>query len=156
MSCFGACLLTGCGSDDSPANLTGSYQVNLTNRASTCPFDWDENNMTSGVPVEFTQNGAAITVTVGGAPAIALALLVGKADFAGSVSGKSFTATAYGTLPRSSGNCTYTVNGTIKGSLSGDVIQGTVTYTPAGNGNPDCTALQCAAVQEFNGARPPT
>ncbi|MFZ5889930.1 MAG: hypothetical protein ACOY0T_02590 [Myxococcota bacterium] len=151
-----ASAIGACGSDDSPANIAGTYSVNTTNGKSTCSFDWNEGDTSSGVPVSIVQNGAAITVSVTGLAAAGLVLLVGTADFDGSVEGHAFTATAYGKVPRSSGNCTYTVNATIKGSVSGDTIQGTVTYTPAGNGNPDCAALTCTAVQQFNGARPPT
>lgn len=149
-------LAAACGSDESPANLAGTFSVNTTNGKNTCSFDWTEGDSSSGVPVVITQDGATIHVSVNGAAAVGLALLVGTNEFDGSVDGHSFDATAYGKLPRTSGNCTYTVNGRIRGSVSGDTIQGTVTYTPAGNGNPDCAALSCEAVQQFNGARPPT
>lgn len=151
-----ALLVTACGSDDSPANLAGTFSVNTTNGQNSCSFDWTEGDTSTGVPVVIAQDGASITVTVNGAAAIGLGLLVGTNEFQGSVKGHSFDATAYGKLARTSGNCTYTVNARIQGSVSGDTIQGSVTYTPAGNGNPDCAALTCSAVQQFNGARPPT
>jgi hypothetical protein len=149
-------LALSCGSDDSPANVVGTYSINTTNGESTCSFEWAEGESATGVPVTFTQNGAAASATVGGVAAVALGLLVGTNQFDGSVQGRSLTLTAYGKIPRTSGNCTYTVNATIQATISGDTLEGTVTYAPAGNGNPDCDAVRCSAVQQFNGARPPT
>jgi hypothetical protein len=53
-------------------------------------------------------------------------------------------------------NCTYTLNVTFDGALSGDALQGTLTYAPKTNGSPDCGVLeQCQALQDFAGSRPP-
>jgi hypothetical protein len=154
LSALGATL--GCGSSDTtPADVSGTYAVNITNDASTCSFDWNQGEMNTNIPIVITQDGKNATADVQGLAAVALALRLGTAQFKGTVSGNSVNLVAYGTTALHDGNCTYTLNGTIAATLSGDTLTGTVTYAPATNGNPDCASVKCAAVQRFNGSRPP-
>jgi hypothetical protein len=71
------------------------------------------------------------------------------------VRGHDLTLTNYGTRSATQGNCTFTYNATVDGALVGDAISGTITYSPATNENPDCASIECSAVQEFSGSRPP-
>jgi hypothetical protein len=93
--------------------------------------------------------------TIEGLTAILLAFVTGNAQFSGTVDGTDFTMTSYGQLTKTDGNCSYTWNVTLDGSLAGDAISGTVSYAPATNGNPDCAAIECSSIQDFSGSRPP-
>ena len=78
-----------------------------------------------------------------------------EVTFEGEIHGDQFSMTDYGSKVTQSGNCTYTVNAVIAGTVSGNSIEGTVTYTPAITDNPDCEALKCQAEQAYSGSRPP-
>ena len=86
---------------------------------------------------------------------IFLNLWLGSAEFDGRVHANQLTLTNYGMRSQMQGNCSFTYNATIEGTLDGNAISGTITYAPATNENPDCAAVECSAVQEFSGSRPP-
>jgi hypothetical protein len=140
-----------------PANVSGIYTVALTNRQNTCGTvaDWVEGEMTTDIKLDVMQDGADITGNVQGLVGAWLALLIGTADFEGTVHGSAFTLTAYGTKSSMQGNCTLTLNSIIDATLIGNSISGTVTYKPAISTNPDCAPYDCEAVQELSGSRPP-
>jgi hypothetical protein len=49
------------------------------------------------------------------------------------------------------------VNAELKGTIVGDVLDGTIDYKSSTNGSPDCGAVQnCTSEQAFNGSRPPS
>jgi len=151
-------LLPGCGGDEEEftASVAGSYTVSVTNRESTCQMgDWMEGNMATGIPLEVTQSGSELHATIGGLAGAYVALVQGNAEFEGTVDGNKIALTNYGTRSVTQGNCTFTYNAIIAGTLNGDAISGTITYSPATNSNPDCADVECSAVQEFSGSRPP-
>ena len=74
---------------------------------------------------------------------------------AGTVSGDDFVMTSYGTTSPVVDGCSFTWNAIIDGDLSGNSIEGTVTYQRSPNDDPDCADLACANVQDFSGSRPP-
>ncbi len=159
---IGVSALTGaCGGsddddDETPVDVSGAYSVAVTNRANGCEFmNWTEGDMSTNIPLTIEQNGSDVTGTIDGAPALVLAFVTGNNEFTGTVSGTDFTMTSYGTINHVEGNCSFTWNVTISGSLSGNALAGTVTYAPATNDNPDCSAIQCTSLQEFSGSRPP-
>lgn len=148
----------GCGDDDPPpADFAGEYTLAITNGASTCPLDtWTEGESSTGVPLTIAQDGASVTVTVGGAGALGLGLLVGVATLEGTVEGDTMTLTRPGTRAFSAGSCAFTIDAHATADLDGDVLTGKIVYRPNANDSPDCEGLaSCTATQRFNGTRPP-
>jgi hypothetical protein len=98
-----------------------------------------------------------VTAKVQGVPGLGLGLATGSDTFTGKVSGNSLDLSIVGNVPGSSGNCAFTRNAHLVGTVAGDLLTGSVTYTYATNKNPDCgTRDTCQDVQVLNGARPPT
>jgi hypothetical protein len=151
-------LLAACGGGDTPADLAGSYTIAITNGDNPCQFqNWNAGAKTSGIPLNITQDGANLTATVQGAAAVELTLLLGSADYKGTASGAGFELDNFGTSSFKNGNCAFTIKSTVNGTIAGDVIMGTIDYTPVTNGSPNCGALAaCMTEQLFNGTRPPT
>ena len=150
-------LASACGSDDSPVDATGDYTIAITSGANGCNFvNWDEGNSSSGIQLAIVQEDTGTTATVGGLSALFLDLLQGSHVFTGDVSGDHLLLELFGTREQEIEGCTHFVNSTMDATLSGDVLIGTLTYTMADNGAPECAALVgCESVQDFNGTRPP-
>lgn len=146
-----------CGGD--PVDAAGDYSISVTSRENGCGFDgWTEDESTSNIGLVITQDGEDLTGTITGPTAAFLDLVLGGHVFRGSVDGDELTMELFGTRSATEGNCTYTVNATVGGTLDGDVLVGDILYKAATNGNPDCSTLGltgCASRQEFNGTRPP-
>lgn len=149
--------LGGCGSDDEfTADVAGNYTIALTNGASTCAFDnWEEGKETSGLGFAITQDGRKVQGTLDGVAALFFNVWLGSADFDGTIQGRALTLTNYGENPAQQGNCSFTYNAIVKANQNADTIEGTITYSPQTNGNPDCAAVECSASQRFSGSRPP-
>ena len=152
-------LLTVLGACTSDADVAGNYTVALTNRDNGCNLgNFNPGNTSTGVGVVITQNGSKITVTVNGLGGVALVALLGANGnvYTGGVDGDDFDVDAIGTRPNNTGNCTYTYNSTISGTLNGDALEGKILYTVADNGNSDCAQVHgCLSYQDYNGTRPP-
>ncbi len=147
----------GGGAPDSepPVDVSGEYVVSLTNAASNCAtVDWMEGQMTTGVMFTIRQNGTAVTAEAGGDAAVYFVLLTGSNKFAGSVHGNAFTLIDHGPAVAQSGDCMYTLDAIVEGTLEGDTITGTLTYSPVVDDDPACGQYACAAVQDYTGVRP--
>jgi hypothetical protein len=146
-------LLAACGSN---GNVAGSYTIALTDKDNGCNLaNWTSGNQTTGVPVTITQSGSDVNATVTGVAAAVLDAFIGTAAFTGD---DSIDLKAIGTIPKQSGNCTWTYNGEITASLDGDALEGRIDYRAADNGNSDCMTMMihgCDSYQAFNGTRPP-
>jgi hypothetical protein len=151
---FITCALAAC---TSTANVAGNYTIAATNRDNSCGFPgWTVGAQATGIQVTITQSGSGATAIIMGGGGFILDGLIGTHTFAGHVSGDSMDLTATGTTTHNQGNCTYTVNGEIHATLSGDSLTGTIDYTGAGNGMTDCAGITgCVSFQDFNGTRPP-
>lgn len=150
-----AAILVGCGSSD-PVDAEGSWTVSITNGADDCNVGWNVGMSNSGIGVDITQNGADVVVDVTGIAGAYLDAFLGGTDaFSGTANGSGLTADRQGTNSKTTGNCTYTFNATLDAEINGDTMQGTISYTPATNGNSDCDAVQCENIQNFSGNRPP-
>jgi hypothetical protein len=149
-----ALALAGC----APADVAGNYTIALTNQQNGCNLsNWTAGASTSGVAFVITQSGANVTGQVQGLTGAAIALWLGGDTFTGTVSGASVDMTLFGTRSMTQGACSYTLNAHVRGNLSGDSLQGTVTYSASTNHAPDCGALEgCSSVQQFDGVRPPS
>jgi hypothetical protein len=145
----------GAPNSEPPADVSGEYVVSLTNGASNCStVDWTEGQMTTGVMFTIRQNGSTVTAEAGGDAAVYFVLLTGSNQFAGSVHGNAFTLIDHGPAVSQSGNCTYTLDAIVAGTLEGDTITGTLTYSPVVSDDPACAQYACAAVQDYTGVRP--
>lgn len=142
---------------DEPADLSGNYSANLTSRDNGCNLaNWQSGAMASQIPVVITQTEDEARAEVGGLAGVALELALAGRVFVGKVDGSSFRLTIIGTRPQTSGNCTFTYDATMTGSISGDSLSGRVSYTTATNGNSDCAPLRdCVSFQDFAASRPP-
>jgi len=150
-------MVVGCAGD---ADVAGSYTIALTNRDNGCMFgNYNVGDTAQGIGVVITQNDSNVTLTVNGVAGTYLVLLLGadKNVYQGDVDGDELSTESLGTRAQNMGNCTYTINSKIKGSLDGDALTGRIEYRAADNGNPDCAPISgCLTYQDFNGTRPPT
>ncbi len=149
-----ALLAVGC----APADVAGTYTVATTNGANDCAASgWDEGATSTGIPVVITQDGATVQIIVEGLWGTALELGVGGRTFNGQVGGSHVSADLVGDVTSRQGECVYTYTLELDADLTGDLLEGTVTYRPVTNGHADCGILQtCRNVQAFNGTRPPS
>jgi hypothetical protein len=150
----------GCSSDSSfqaSPNVAGSYTVSVTDADNGCSLDnWDAGKSTSDIPFTIDQQAANLNGTLQGLAGVALNLAIGTNMFDGTATGDDFDLTAYGKIMHTQGTCMFELNAEIRGSISGDLISGTITYAPATSNDPACASLQCTSTQNFNGTRPPS
>jgi hypothetical protein len=148
-------VLAGCASG--PVDAQGNYTVAVTNRDNGCNFqNWVVGKQSTGISVVITQQNANATADVQGLAVIGLDALLGGHTFTGKVNGNELDLSLQGTNATTTGNCTYTYNGMIAATLSGDTLTGRISYSAATNGNSDCASIQgCVTFQDFNGTRPP-
>lgn len=148
-------LLPSCGSE--PANVRGSYAINLTNGPNGCELDdWTVGETTTGVPIVVTQDGADTTLTVQGLTATYLDVVIGGHVFEGRVSGSHIDATLTGRAG-AMGSCAYTQIVELDADLDGDVLMGNLRWYARTNGLADCGRFNtCENTQQLNGTRPPT
>jgi hypothetical protein len=122
--------------------------------------NWTQGTSVTDIHVAITQNGNGVTATVTDAiPAGVLRAAFGNgADtYTGTIDGNQLTLVSRGDKSFTSGSCAFTIVATLDATVSGDVIQGTIHYTPDTNGSPDCAAVNaCSTTQSLNGTRPPT
>lgn len=146
--------LLGC----APADVAGGYTVNVTNGANDCEvMNWTVGDSASAIPMTITQDEGTVQAVVMGAAAIYLNLVAGSATFNGDVAGDRIAASLIGDNPQRQGECTFTYTVDMDATVSGDVIEGDLTYRAVTNGHPDCGILEtCQNRQSFNGTRPPT
>jgi hypothetical protein len=163
VACIAPCvllLLSGCGSDSNfqaSSNVAGNYTVSVTNADNGCMIEnWEAGMSTSGIPFLIEQQDKNLNGTLQGVAGAGLFLWIGTNMFVGTATGNAFDITAHGSKMRTQGTCTYELNAEIQGSISGDLISGTIKYAPATSNDPACASLQCSSTQNFNGTRPPS
>lgn len=155
--CLCLCLFVGACGDDEPANVAGTYTLNVTNGQNGCNFSGFGSGISgSNVSLAMVQDGRDVSGTVGGVAGNLLSALLGSNRFQGDVDESRVHMEIEGNRAGSEGNCAFTVNATLKAFADGDFLEGNIEYTRVDNGNSDCAALRnCVSVQSFNGARPP-
>lgn len=152
-------MALGCGGNDSPppADLAGSYTISLTNGPNPCNISgWTAGAQIQGVPLTITQSGDHATAKVGGVGSVFLLAVSGSDTFEGTVSGAALDLELHGTAAQKSGTCTFTIDVRLRGTLTNDLLEGTVDYTANTTSSAECMALHaCSERQDFNGTRPP-
>ncbi len=152
-----AVLAAGACGGDATANVAGTYTLALTVQENQCGIlTSDAGTSSTGVTVVVTQDGPNVTAKVQGVAGVALSLATGSDTFTGRVSGNSLDLSIIGTVAGSSGTCAFTRDAHLVGTLAGDLLTGSVTYTYATNKTADCGIRDaCQDMQLFNGTRPP-
>jgi hypothetical protein len=148
-------LVLGACAGDTAADVEGTYTVATTNRDDACNLGWVVGQTNSGIMVVITQNGGSAVAEVKGLAVVGLDAVIGTSTFSGSVSGDAVDLFAAGTKSKMTGNCTYTMDGRINATLTGDALQGTIRYIANTNTASDCAAVKCTSQQDFSGSRPP-
>ena len=156
--CLAAVATTFACGGSSPANVAGTYTVDITDEANGCAFDnFTQGQSASDIPVTISQDNSSLTVTVMGVAGVTLDAGLGAAAFTGTVDGDSFNATLVGNQTFGSDGCVYTLNATIEGSLSGDAVSGSIDYTSETTTGSACgTITDCETTQDYSGTRPPS
>jgi hypothetical protein len=110
--------------------------------------------MSTGITVTVTQNGSQVSADIMGFSGLALTLGVGSSTLVGQLNGSRATLAA--SANHVQGNCTYTTTATADVSFDGNTMQGTISYSDAGNNSTACGITQaCTSEQMFAGSRPP-
>lgn len=152
-----------CGSSDTysapPPDFSGAFNVSVTNATNGCNYgNWTNGQSTQNVGFTITQSGNSVTGSITNPVIDAYFKLLGITAFAGSVSGDKAELSATGTtsLKDMTTSCAYYVKTTIDITLTGDTINGTLTYSDVVNDPNACGALTtCTSVQNVSGSRPP-
>jgi hypothetical protein len=153
--CASSALLASCAS--TPANVAGSWSVNVTNGANGCMLDnWTAGETASGIPLTITQSGSAVTAEVGGTVGALADLLFGTRRFTGSVAGDRIDVRLVGRAG-SMGGCAFTPVIDLTATVRGDTMMGNLIWSYDTNASPDCgMRATCESIQAMNGSRPPT
>lgn len=143
--------------DVPPVDVTGAYTSTITNGANGCELaNWNAGDSSGNIPVTITQSGTAISADVGGLAGAYLDLAVGIHVFTGTATGSHLTLSAIGTRSANRGSCTWTYEATLDATLTGNALNGTVTWRARTNNVPDCgSTATCASTQTYVASRPP-
>ncbi len=157
----GSVLVVGAGCNDGaeaapPADFSGKYSISVTNTTNDCNFDgWRVGESSSNITFDITQVGAEASGELQGLASIYFGVL-GIGTLRGPVNGFDASISNTGTTSIRKGRCAYFVKATADISLTGNTINGTVTYTPQTNHDPECGTLEtCSSTQSVSGNRPP-
>jgi hypothetical protein len=157
-----ACCLAAACAEDEPVDVTGTYNLNLTQTATNdCMMrDWMAGKTTSGVAFTILPNANDSSLATGRIDNPIVAALVrlwlGTADFTGKVKGASIELKSLGGNATREGACSYTPVAYFSGTLNKDTLDGTFRIQFDTNGDAACGYRNgCRSVQTFNGLRPP-
>jgi hypothetical protein len=147
----------GAASEDTAADVAGTYLFSVTNGPNDCEFaDWEAGAQTSGLEVTLTQNESNVTAVVAGLVGTYFVWITGTNALTGTVVGSDLALEATGTVVHAFEACEMRMSAELEGTANGDAIQGTLRYKPVTNGHADCGALnECTNEQKFSGSRPP-
>jgi hypothetical protein len=156
LACGGSSSDSVTGTGGPPADFGGSYSVSVTNSANGCNYaNWTNGQSSQNLPFEITQRGSEVSGELRGLANFYFALL-GIGTLKGTASGSTASITAVGTNSIKQGNCAYFVRATADLTLTGNTVNGTVTYRNETNKHADCGTLEtCTSTQSVAGNRPP-
>jgi hypothetical protein len=157
-------LAAGCGGDDAPADVSGSYALTIVNGPNECMVaSWTPGQQSVGqVSLTLTQQADPTRVTgdVTGAAGFVEAffrLVYGSNTFTGTVEGNALMMELVGNGPTEmTGACTHTRHARAVATVEKDTISGTLYHYFKTSGVPECGYRNtCNNGQTFNGTRPP-
>ena len=127
------------------------------NHENGCNFDnWMAGQTSMAIPLTMTQDGAQVIGTLDGVSGAFFALWIGSNTLLGEVDGTKISLAVHGTNKLHSSTCAYTVTAEASADLTGDAIQGEMTYRAVTDKSAACAALEgCVSKQAFTGTRPP-
>lgn len=151
--------ISACGddaSDGTVSDFAGRYSISVTNTGNDCAFDsWKIGDSLQNIAFDISQNAGEATGELPGLANLYF-LRLGISALSGPVKSGSATLTATGTNSIKKGNCAYFVKATAALTLTGNTINGTMSYTPQTNHSSECGVLEtCSSVQTIAGNRPP-
>lgn len=157
-------LAGGCGGDDPPADVSGTYALSITNGPNECMVaNWTAGQNSVGqVNLVLVQQADPTRVSgevmgSSGFVELIFRLAYGSNNFSGTVNGSSLMMELVGGGPAEmTGACTHTRHARAVATLDKDTITGTLYHYFKTNGVPDCGyRTSCNNGQMFNGTRPP-
>ena len=159
-------LVGGCGGDDAPADVSGTYALSITNGPNECMVaNWTAGQQSAGqVNLVLTQQADPTRVTgevMGSAGFVELIfrLAYGSNSFSGTVDGNALMMELVGSGPTEmTGACVHTrqARAVATVDVDRDTITGTLYHYFKTNAVPDCGyRTSCTNGQMFNGTRPP-
>jgi hypothetical protein len=128
----------------------------VTNGDNGCNYaNWAVGNSAQNISFDIAQSGAQASGTLKGIANIYFAVL-GIGTLQGPVNGANASLSGVGTTSLKQGNCAYFVRASANLALTGNALNGTITYSDQTNGSPDCGPLTtCESHQNVSGSRPP-
>lgn len=151
-----------CGSaDQAPANVNGSYPLNITYDKNECMVaDWQVGRMqTNAFTLQLTQDAkmpGQVTGKVEGLLGVLLKLTLGSDTFTGTVTGPNVEMALFaGREVMAEGACQAKADARMTGTLTGDALAGTIYLNFATNKHPDCGWRNgCVSILYYTGSRP--
>lgn len=139
-----------------PQDFSGTYSISVTNTDNGCDYpSWKIGESAQNIRFDIEQEGASARGELRGLANLYYAAL-GIGTLEGTVHGSSLTLTAVGTTSVKQGACAYFVRATADITLTGNTINGTMTYSNETNHHADCGALEtCSSQQSVAGSRAP-
>ena len=138
------------------ADVAGSWTLSLTNRDNGCNFSNWTTGKTESATLDLMQSGTDVTGPATGWTQLTLKATLGNDYYSGTVSGSHVALTLSGHNALTQGNCSYFINATLAGDVSGNTMNGRTDYKPQTNHDPDCDYLEtCTTYQDFSASRPP-
>jgi hypothetical protein len=155
-SCLAGCSGSDSSSSTPPSDFSGTYSISVTNGDNGCNYaNWVQGNSAQNISFDIAQSGSQASGTLKGLANFYFAVL-GIGTLQGTVNGANASLTAVGTTSLRQGNCAYFVRATANIQLTGNALNGTMTYSDQVNGSPDCGPLTtCESHQSVSGSRPP-
>lgn len=141
-----------------PPDVSGTYTGAITNRDNGCMLsNFNPGAMTTGINMNVNQSGSTVTVAVEGLAGLALAAFTGNTEpMRGSTTVNGFSVSKTGTIPMNVGGCTFNTFVQANATLSGNTLNGTVTYSYQTTNAEACDyRATCRTEQSFSFVRPP-
>jgi hypothetical protein len=152
-------LLSGCYDWDalsSTFDFSGAYTVVVTNGQNGCGFgSWTVGAMSDAIPLNVTQSGDQVVVTVMGLPGTALNIFCGTNQLVGSVKQGAMDASIICPKMSTQMTCLFHYVAHAQATLNGNHITGHIDYTTnITTMTADCAQLpDCLSSQSFVGNR---
>lgn len=154
-----AVVITACGGDESEgaADFSGNYSVAVTNRTNDCQYDGFEiGKSAQNVAFEISQSGSTASGKMTGLAGDFYLFLFGIGTLQGEVVGDTVSLSSVGTAELVKNGCKFFVRAQIDATITGDAVNGTVTYSNETAEMPQCQPLSgCTSTQALSGNRPP-